>query len=65
MGGCLDAQMDGWMDARADIWKKESKQECLGWILSMSFKIRRSYVVFYNCCSSNLSVMIKEDTVKV
>ena len=39
--------LPGWMDAQADGWKKERKKESLGWILPMSFKIRRSYMFFF------------------
>ena len=38
--------MHRWMDVCADGRKKENKQS-LGWILSMSFKIRCSYIFFF------------------
>ena len=44
MDGWLDGwvqfgrKMDGWTYGRTDGWKKERKQESIGWILFMPFK---------------------------
>ena len=68
--GWMDGWMDGWVrgclnDGRTGRRMEErKKKDSLGWIFSMSFKIRRSYIGFYKC-SNNFSVMIKEGTVKV
>ena len=64
----MDRWMYRWMDVRTGGRMEERKKKKRKYWLdtSMYFKIRLSYIVFfYKCCSSNLSVMIKEDTVMV